>query len=56
MQELRREIRSIRPDDRAELRVQTNAAKCDLIAERLEHWALQLVAQVDLAGEAIVEA
>ena len=55
MQELRREICSVGPDNRVELRMQANTAKGGEIAERLEDGAVQLAAQVDFASEAITE-
>ena len=55
MQELRCEICSVRPDDRVELWVQANTAKCGEIAERLEDGAVKFAAQVNFAGEAITE-
>jgi len=56
MQELRRKIGSIRPDDRVELGMQANTAKRGDVTERLEDGAIKLPAQVDFTSETIAEA
>ena len=56
LQELGREVRAVRPRDRAHLRVHAHLREDRCVPQRLEHLALQLRCEIDLALGAVAEA
>jgi hypothetical protein len=55
VQEFRREICPVRPDDRVQLGMKAHRPKCLKLAQRFEDRAIKFVAQVHFTREPVIE-